>query len=364
MIEKKYLNPILLFPTFFLLKKKVLIKIIIQIILIILIFIIKFISIILPLLIAVAYFTIAERKLIGTIQRRKGPNVIGYLGLLQPLTDGLKLFIKETIIPTNSVISIFLLAPLLTFILSLINWAVLPLSEKTVIADINLGVLYILAVSSINIYGILIAGWSSNSKYSFLGALRSAAQIISYEISISFIAVTFCSCVGSLNLTNIINFQKDIWLVIPLFPLWLASYVIILAETNRHPFDLPEAEAELVSGYNVEYSSMTFAFFFLGEYANMLTMSAFTIILFFGGWTIPGSFIFEIFQIKIEYFESLIFSIKILLGVIFFIVTRAALPRYRYDQLMHIGWKNLLPFCISYLLFTIGVLKSFQWLPI
>jgi NADH-quinone oxidoreductase subunit H len=335
--------------------------ILIIIIITILIFFIKFLSLILPLLIAVAYFTIAERKLIGTIQRRKGPNVVGFLGLMQPLSDGLKLFVKETIVPTNSVISIFLLAPLLTFLLSLINWAVVPLSSKTVIADINLGILYLLSVSSVNVYGIIIAGWSSNSKYSFLGTLRSTAQIISYEISLSFIILTFCSCIGSLNLTNVINFQKEIWLIFPLLPLYFVFCTIMLAETNRHPFDLPEAEAELVSGYNVEYSSMTFAFFFLGEYANMLTMSAFMVILFFGGWTLP--YPFNLLN-NYEYLESFLFSLKLLIGVVFFIVTRAALPRYRYDQLMYLGWKNLLPFCIGYLLFTVGLLKSFQWLPI
>lgn len=339
-------------------------KNIINLILISITFVTKFLSIIIPLLLAVAYFTIAERKIIGTIQRRKGPNVIGISGLLQPLSDGLKLFIKETIIPTNTTIFVFILAPLLTFLLSLINWSILPLSSKTVIADINLGILYLVAVSSLSVYGILIAGWSSNSKYSFLGTLRSTAQIISYEISLSFIIVTFCTCIGSLNITNFVTFQKEVWLIIPFMPLLLVSYIIMLAETNRHPFDLPEAEAELVSGYNVEYSSMTFALFFLGEYANMLTMSAFTAILFFGGWTLPCFYIFNFSYIECEYLESLIFSLKILLGVIFFIITRAALPRYRYDQLLHIGWKNLLPFCIGYLLFTIGLLKSFQWLPI
>jgi NADH-quinone oxidoreductase subunit H len=322
----------------------------------------KILSIIIPLLIAVAYFTIAERKIIGTIQRRKGPNVIGFLGLLQPLADGLKLFTKETILPNNSTTSIFLLAPILTFLLSLISWAVIPLSSKIVLANINLGILYLLAVSSINIYGILIAGWSSNSKYSFLGAMRSAAQIVSYEISITFIIVTVCVCTGSLNLITIINSQKNLWFVSSLLPLSFVFCIAILAETNRHPFDLPEAEAELVSGYNVEYSAMTFALFFLGEYANMLLMSSLTSILFFGGWLPP-----TIIVLSLPFFwiipGSVWFSIKILLGVLFFIYTRASLPRYRYDQLMYIGWKCFLPFSISYLVFTIGVTVSLHYLP-
>jgi NADH-quinone oxidoreductase subunit H len=324
---------------------------------ILLLIILKIISIIIPLLLAVAYFTIAERKIIGTIQRRKGPNVVGFLGLLQPLADGLKLFTKETILPNNSTTSIFLLAPILTFILSLISWAVIPFSNKIILANINLGVLYLIVISSINVYSILIAGWSSNSKYSFLGSLRSAAQIISYEISINFIIVIICICVGSLNITNIIIFQKNIWFTFPLLPMSFIFYIAMLAETNRHPFDLPEAEAELVSGYNVEYSAMTFALFFLGEYANMLLMSAFASILFLGGWLAPFT---EFYFIP----GSFWFSIKIIIGVIFFIFTRASLPRYRYDQLMFIGWKCFLPFTIGYLLFIIGILVSFQWLPV
>lgn len=320
--------------------------------------ILKILSIIVPLLISVAYFTIAERKLMGSIQRRRGPNVIGFLGLLQPLADGLKLFVKETIFPSNSNIYLFILAPLLTFILSLIGWAVIPLSETVVVSDLNLGVLYLFAISSLSVYGIILAGWSSNSKYPFLGSLRSAAQMISYEVSIGFIIVNICVCVGSFNLSTIVLSQDKIWFLIPLFPMFVLFYISMLAETNRHPFDLPEAEAELVSGYNVEYSAMTFALFFLGEYANMLLMSAFSSILFLGGWLpilnitplnlLPGSFWL---------------SIKILIGVIFFILTRAALPRYRYDQLMYIGWKSFLPLSLGYLLFTVGVLISFNWLP-
>jgi NADH-quinone oxidoreductase subunit H len=241
--------------------------------------ILKILAIIVPLLISVAYFTIAERKLMGSIQRRRGPNVIGFVGLLQPLADGLKLFAKETILPSNSNIYVFLLAPLLTFILSLIGWSVIPLSEQILISDINLGILYLLSISALSIYGIIMAGWSSNSKYPFLGSLRSAAQMISYEISIGFIIVNICLCVGSFNLSSIVIAQKNIWFIVPLLPMFILFYISMLAETNRHPFDLPEAEAELVSGYNVEYSAMTFALFFLGEYANMLLMSTFSSIL-------------------------------------------------------------------------------------
>jgi len=320
--------------------------------------ILKILAIVVPLLISVAYFTIAERKFMGSIQRRRGPNVIGFVGLLQPLADGLKLFVKETILPSNSNIYVFLLAPILTFVLSLIGWAVIPLSETIVISDMNLGVLYLLAVSSLSVYGIIMAGWSSNSKYPFLGSLRSAAQMISYEVSIGFIIVNICVCAGSFNLSNIVLAQEKIWFIIPLFPMFILFYISMLAETNRHPFDLPEAEAELVSGYNVEYSAMTFALFFLGEYANMLLMSTFSSILFLGGW-LP---LFNIIPLNILP-GSFWLSLKIVIGVLFFILTRAALPRYRYDQLMHIGWKSFLPLSLGYLLFTVGVLTSFNWLP-
>jgi NADH-quinone oxidoreductase subunit H len=320
--------------------------------------ILKILAIIVPLLISVAYFTIAERKLMGSIQRRRGPNVIGFVGLLQPLADGLKLFAKETIIPSNSNIYIFLLAPLLTFMLSLIGWSVIPLSEQILISDINLGILYLLAISALSVYGIIMAGWSSNSKYPFLGSLRSAAQMISYEISIGFIIVTICLCVGSFNLSSIVYAQKNTWFIFPLLPMFILFYISMLAETNRHPFDLPEAEAELVSGYNVEYSAMTFALFFLGEYANMLLMSTFSSILFLGGW-LPLLNIFPFNWLPGSFWLSL----KIILGVIFFILTRAALPRYRYDQLMYIGWKSFLPLSLGYLILTVGILISFNWLP-
>jgi NADH-quinone oxidoreductase subunit H len=323
-----------------------------------LITILKILSIVVPLLIAVAYFTIAERKIMGAIQRRRGPNVIGFIGLLQPLADGLKLFAKETTLPTSTNTSLFLIAPSLTFILSIIGWAVIPLAEGIVICNINLGILYLFAVSALNIYGILFAGWASNSKYAFLGAVRSAAQMISYEISIGFTVLSVVVCAGSFNLSSIVLAQQKIWYFLPLLPTFIIFYISMLAETNRHPFDLPEAEAELVSGYNVEYSAMTFALFFLGEYANMLLMSTFSAILFLGGWLPPFNFIL------LNFIPSTVWlCTKILLGVTFFIVTRATLPRYRYDQLMYLGWKCFLPLTIGYLIFTIGILISFNWLP-
>jgi NADH-quinone oxidoreductase subunit H len=324
----------------------------------ILIILLKILSITVPLLLAVAFFTVAERKIMGAIQRRRGPNVIGFIGLVQAIADGLKLLVKETILPSNSNLGIFLLAPVLSFILSLIGWAVIPFSHTIVLADINLGILYIFAISSLNVYGLILAGWASNSKYAFLGALRSTAQMISYEISIGFIVLSIAVCVGSLNLSKIILAQKEVWLLIPLFPLFVMFYISMLAETNRHPFDLPEAEAELVSGYNVEYSAMTFALFFLGEYSNMLLMSALSSVLFFGGWLPP----FNIFPLTLIP-GSIWFSIKVGIGAVFFILTRATLPRYRYDQLMHLGWKCFLPLAIGYLMFTVGILISFNWLP-
>nr|QYB22892.1 NADH dehydrogenase subunit 1 [Nitzschia ovalis] len=325
----------------------------------IIIILLKILSITIPLLLAVAFFTVAERKIMGAVQRRRGPNVIGFIGLLQALADGLKLFVKETTFPSNSNLTVFLLAPILSFLLSLIGWAVVPFSHTFVLADINLGILYIFAISSLNVYGLILAGWASNSKYAFLGALRSAAQMISYEISIGFIVLSIAVCVGSLNLSKIVLAQKEIWFIVPLFPLFVMFYISMLAETNRHPFDLPEAEAELVSGYNVEYSAMTFALFFLAEYSNMLLMSALSALLFFGGW-MP---LFDIFPLNLIP-GTVWFSLKVAIGAVFFILTRATLPRYRYDQLMQLGWKCFLPLAIGYLMFTIGVLVSFNWLPV
>lgn len=318
----------------------------------------KILAIVVPLLISVAYFTLAERKIMGIIQRRKGPNVIGFVGLLQPLADGLKLFVKETILPSNSNLTVFLVAPMITFILSLIGWAVIPLSESIVLSDINIGIIYLFAVSSLSVFGIITAGWSSNSKYPFLGALRSAAQMISYEVSIGFVIATVALCSGSFNLSTVVLTQKSIWYFVPLMPMFLIFLVSMLAETNRHPFDLPEAEAELVSGYNVEYSAMTFALFFLGEYANMLLMSSLASTLFLGGW-LPMVDIIPFVLIP----GAVWFSFKVVLGVIFFIMMRALLPRFRYDQLMFIGWKCFLPLSLGYLILTSSILVSSNWLP-
>jgi NADH-quinone oxidoreductase subunit H len=312
------------------------------------------IFLILPLLIAVAYFTLAERKILSSIQRRKGPNIVGTFGLLQPLADGLKLFVKETVLPSNCDVILFIFAPILTFFLSLLGWVVIPFGKGMSYTELNIGILYLLAVSSLGVYGIIIAGWSSNSKYAFLGALRSSAQMVSYELTIGFSILSVVVCAKSLNLINIVLSQEKIWYCIPLFPIFIIFFISSLAETNRHPFDLPEAEAELVSGYNVEYSAMGFALFFLGEYSNMLLMSALTSILFLGGWLaplyltiIPGPFWFGL---KISFF------------VILFILARAILPRYRYDQLMRLGWKVLLPLTLSCFIYTSSILLSFNWL--
>ena len=319
----------------------------------------KILILILPLLIAIAYLTLAERKILSSIQRRKGPNVVGVFGLLQPLADGLKLFVKEFIIPSNADTFLFVLAPILTFFLSLLSWVVIPFGSSMYYTELNIGILYLLAISSLGVYGIIIAGWSSNSKYSFLGALRSAAQMVSYELTIGFSILSVIVCAKSLNLIGIVLAQKTIWYCIPLFPIFLIFFISCLAETNRHPFDLPEAEAELVSGYNVEYSAMGFALFFLGEYANMLLMSSLTSILFLGGWLAPFPFNISFLDILPGSFWM---SLKICFFIILFVVARAILPRYRYDQLMRLGWKVLLPFSISWFLYTSSILISFNWL--
>lgn len=313
---------------------------------------------VLPLMGAVAYLTLAERKVIASMQLRRGPNVVGPFGLLQPLADGLKLFAKETIIPAGANPVLFVAAPMLTFILAFVAWAVIPVDEGWAISDINVGILYLFAISSLGVYGIIIAGWASNSRYPFLGALRSAAQMVSYEVSIGFVIITVLLCVGSLNLTDIVKAQEGLWFAIPLFPMFVIFFVSALAETNRAPFDLPEAEAELVSGYNVEYSAMTFALFFLGEYANMILMSGMTVTLFLGGWLpildippfnwIPGVFWF---------------AGKTALVLFCFLWVRATFPRYRYDQLMRLGWKVFLPFSLLWVALTAGVLVTFDWLP-
>ena len=317
----------------------------------------KILIIVLPLLIAVAFFTLAERKIMGAIQRRRGPNVIGTFGLLQPLADGAKLLLKETIVPSNSNFFLFALAPILTFFLSLLGWAVIPYGEGLVLSDMNLGILYILAVSSLGVYGVLLAGWASNSKYALLGALRSVAQMISYEVSLGLIIVTIIICIGSLNTSQIVLSQENIWFCFPFFPLFVIFYISALAETNRHPFDLPEAEAELVSGYNVEYSAMGFALFFLGEYGNMLLMSSLTVLLFFGGWLSPFNF-FPFFLIP----GPIFFGLKVIIFAAGFAWARAAFPRYRYDQLMRLGWKIFLPFSLGWFFLNAGLFISFNWL--
>nr|YP_011017838.1 NADH dehydrogenase subunit 1 [Pseudoceramium tenerrimum]YP_011017851.1 NADH dehydrogenase subunit 1 [Pseudoceramium tenerrimum]WQF69714.1 NADH dehydrogenase subunit 1 [Pseudoceramium tenerrimum]WQF69727.1 NADH dehydrogenase subunit 1 [Pseudoceramium tenerrimum]WQF69750.1 NADH dehydrogenase subunit 1 [Pseudoceramium tenerrimum]WQF69763.1 NADH dehydrogenase subunit 1 [Pseudoceramium tenerrimum] len=317
----------------------------------------KIICIIIPLLIAIAYMTLAERKVMAAIQRRKGPNVVGIFGLLQPLADGLKLFVKETILPSSANLNIFILSPILTFLLALISWSVLPITEGSALSDLNIGVLYLLAISSLGVYGIIMSGWSSNSKYAFLGALRSTAQMVSYEVSIGLILINVLLCVGSLNFSEIILAQGQIWFIIPLFPIFLLFYISILAETNRAPFDLPEAEAELVAGYNVEYSAMGFALFFLGEYANMILMCGLTTILFFGGWLPPLNFVL-FYWIP----PSVWFGLKTTFLLFGFIWVRSSFPRYRYDQLMRLGWKIFLPLSLGWVFFISSLLVTLNWL--
>lgn len=318
----------------------------------------KILGLIVPLLLAVAFLTLAERKVMASMQRRKGPNVVGIFGLLQPLADGFKLLCKEPVLPSNANLFIFLLAPVLTFTLSLISWAVIPFGEGVVLSDLNLGVLYLFAISSLGVYGIITAGWSSNSKYAFLGCLRSAAQMVSYEVSLGLIIITVLLCVGSLNLSDIVTAQEEIWFCVPLFPLCILFFISCLAETNRAPFDLPEAEAELVAGYNVEYSSLGFALFFLGEYANMILMSGMCVLLFFGGWLPP-------FEMTFLYWipSGVWFGLKIVCFLFLYIWVRAAFPRYRYDQLMRLGWKVFLPFSLAWVVFVAGTLLAFDWLP-
>ena len=298
-------------------------------------------------MIMIAYLTYFERKVIGAIQLRKGPNVVGPFGLLQPLADGIKLLTKETIFPENSNKFIFALSPILTFALALLGWAVIPVDFKIVLADINVGIMYVFAISSLGVYGIIMAGWASNSRYAFLGDLRSAAQMISYEVSIGLIIVSVLLTSRSLNLSEIVMAQKDLWYVIPHFPMFIIFFISTLAETNRAPFDLPEAESELVAGYNVEYSSMTFGLFFLGEYGNMILMSSMSTILFLGGWLPP--FDTEYFNIIPGF---LWFLLKVTFLLFVFLWVRATLPRYRYDQLMSLGWKLFLPLSLFWIIIT------------
>jgi len=294
----------------------------------------------------VALFTLLERKLLGGMQRRRGPNVVGVFGLLQPFADAFKLIFKETILPSLSNLILFIVSPVISFTISLLSWSVIPFSYSVVLSDINLSVMFLLSISSFGVYGIIISGWSSNSKYAFLGSLRSAAQFISYEVSIGIIIMTILLCVGSLNLNEIILFQNNIWFIFFLFPSFILFFIAALAETNRIPFDLPEAESELVSGYNVEYASTTFVLFFLAEYSNILIMSVLIAIFFLGGYMPIINFVL------FYYFPLwLWFILKILIIVCLFIFIRGTLPRYRYDQLMNIGWKILLPISLSYLFF-------------
>ena len=313
--------------------------------------VLKILLIIFPLMIFIAYLTYFERKVIGAIQLRKGPNVVGPFGLLQPIADGIKLLTKETIFPQNSNKFIFAFSPILTFALALLSWAVIPVDYKLVLSDINVGIMYIFAISSLGIYGIIMAGWSSNSRYAFLGALRSAAQMISYEVSIGLIIISILLTAGSLNLSEIVLSQQNYWYAIPHFPMFVIFFISTLAETNRAPFDLPEAESELVAGYNVEYSSMTFGLFFLGEYGNMILMSAMTTILFLGGWLPP--FDNDFFNLIPGYIW---FLLKVSFLLFIFLWVRATLPRYRYDQLMSLGWKLFLPLSLFWIIITSVIL--------
>ena len=320
--------------------------------------VLEIVAIVVPLVVMVAYLTYAERKVLAAMHLRKGPNVVGPFGLLQPFADGFKLLFKETVIPSGANRVVFVAAPMLTFILSLVAWAVIPFDQGVVLANINVGILYLFAISSLGVYGIVMAGWASNSKYAFLGALRSAAQMVSYEVSIGFVMISVLLCVGSLNLSDIVLAQKKLWFCVPLLPMFVVFFVSGLAETNRAPFDLPEAEAELVGGYNVEYSSMTFALFFLGEYANMILMSATTSILFLGGWLPP------IGVAPFTWIPGPIWFILKICAVLFvFLWVRATFPRYRYDQLMRLGWKVFLPASLFWLVLTAGVLVAFGWTP-
>ncbi|MDA8048646.1 MAG: NADH-quinone oxidoreductase subunit NuoH [Rhodospirillales bacterium] len=318
----------------------------------------KALALLVPLLIGVAYLTYAERKVLAAMQLRKGPNVVGTFGLLQPFADAIKLLMKETIIPAGANRLLFILAPILTFGLAILAWAVIPVNNGWANANINVGILYLFAISSLGVYGVIIAGWASNSKYAFLGALRSAAQMVSYEVAMGFVIVSVLLCAGSLNLNDIVLAQRNVWFFIPLFPMFVVFFISALAETNRSPFDLPEGESEIVAGFMVEYSSMPYALFFMGEYASMFLMSALMTILFLGGWLSPLPFA------PFTWLPGpLWFLIKILLCLFVFLWVRATFPRYRYDQLMRLGWKVFLPLSLGWLVLTAGVLIATGWLP-
>lgn len=315
-------------------------------------------AVIVPVLVSVAFLVYAERKVLALIQLRRGPNIVGPFGILQSFADALKLLTKENIIPSGSNKIVFILAPIITMVLSLAAWAVIPFAPGWVVSDINVGVMYLFAVSSLSIYGVIMAGWASNSKYPFLGALRSAAQMVSYEVSIGFVIITVLLCVGSLNLTKIVEAQRTVWFAIPLLPMFIVFFISALAETNRLPFDLPEDEATLVAGFFTEYSSASFVLFFLAEYASMILMSAMTVILFLGGWLPP----FDIFPFNVV--PGIIwFTAKIIFVLFLFIWVRGTFPRYRYDQLMRLGWKIFLPFSLLWLVLTASYLYYFNLLP-
>jgi NADH-quinone oxidoreductase subunit H len=315
--------------------------------------------ILVPVLVSVALVVWLDRRIWGAVQKRKGPNVVGPFGLLQTVADALKYILKEIIIPASSNKVIFVLAPIVTMTLALVAWAVIPFDNELVLADINVGILYLFAISSLGVYGIIMGGWASNSKYPFLGAIRSAAQMVSYEVSIGIIIINVLLCVGSLNLIDIVNAQKNLWFAIPLFPMFVVFFISALAETNRPPFDLPEAEAELVSGYQTEYSGMMYAMFWLGEYANILLMCAMGTILFLGGW-LPPLDIFPFNAVP----GPLWMILKILFLFFLFALVKAIVPRYRYDQLMRLGWKILLPFSLFYVVLTASYLFYFDKLPV
>ena len=318
----------------------------------------KILFLLVPVLVSVAMIVWLDRRIWAFVQKRQGPNVVGPFGLLQSLADALKYIFKEVIIPSSSNKVIFILAPIVTMTLALISWAVIPFSATQVLADINVGILYIFAVSSLGVYGIIMGGWASNSKYPFLGAIRSAAQMVSYEVSIGVIIINVLLCVGSLNLNDIVMAQENLWFVIPLFPMFVIFFISALAETNRPPFDLPEAEAELVAGYQTEYSGMMYAMFWLGEYANILLMCAMGAILFLGGWLSP----IDLYPFNL--IPGAIWMIfKILFLFVLFALVKAIVPRYRYDQLMRLGWKVFLPFSLIYLVLTASFLFYFDKLP-
>ena len=318
----------------------------------------KILFVLVPILVSVALIVWLDRRVWGLVQKRRGPNVVGPFGLLQTLADALKYIFKEIIIPASANKTVFILAPIVTMTLALIAWAVIPMSETLVLSDINVGILYLFAVSSLGVYGIIMGGWASNSKYPFLGAIRSAAQMVSYEVSIGIIIINVLLCVGSLNLRDIVLAQKELWFVVPLFPMFVIFFISALAETNRPPFDLPEAEAELVSGYQTEYSGMMYAMFWLGEYANILLMCAMGSILFLGGW-LPIIDLNPFNQIP----SPLWMILKILFLFFLFALVKAIVPRYRYDQLMRLGWKIFLPFSLLYVVLTASFLFFFDKLP-